>query len=216
MLTQPAIEQMAEAFALVGLVASIVQFVDSSSRVVHRLHEFQSSINDVPKIFSDITIRLPLLANTLEQTKQADGARLSEKTAKALIPVVDGCHKLLMELDKILNKYRPKEGDSSWRKRLKALSSLAHDTDVQNINTALGDHIQTLTYYTSTASNQVLQAVLEQRKLGSDPPPRKPIFMLKFDQDEDFVGREDIMKEIEERHRSGKHRVAIAGIGGVG
>ena len=75
---------MAEAVAAISLTASIIQLVDFGSKVVHRLHEFQSNINEVPKVFRDIATRLPLLIDTLEQTKQADGADLGERTAKAL------------------------------------------------------------------------------------------------------------------------------------
>ena len=207
---------MAEAVAAVSLTASIIQLVEFGSKVVHRLHEFQSNINEVPKVFRDIATRLPLVIDTLEQTEQADGAYLRERTAKALKPVVEGCLSICEVLDKILDKHIPKEGDSSWRKTFKALSSLTHDKDVQNIDAALGDYIQTLTYYNSNASSRVLRTSLQQMKLGSDPPPRKPVFMVKFDHDEDFIGREDIMKEIDKRHRNGQHRVAIAGIGGVG
>jgi hypothetical protein len=40
--------------------------------------------------------------------------------------------------------------------------------------------------------------------------------MVKFEQDENFIGREDIIKEINRRLLGRQHRVAIAGIGGVG
>jgi hypothetical protein len=35
---------MAEALAIAGFVSSIVQFVDFSSKIVHRLNEFHSSL----------------------------------------------------------------------------------------------------------------------------------------------------------------------------
>jgi hypothetical protein len=40
--------------------------------------------------------------------------------------------------------------------------------------------------------------------------------MVKFDQDENFVGREEIIIEIDRRLMAGQHRVAITGMGGVG
>ena len=57
-------------------------------------------------------------------------------------------------------------------------------------------------------SSQQLQAV-------QATPPRKPQFMVRYQTDEDFIGREGIMKEIGRRFGI-KNRVAIAGIGGVG
>jgi hypothetical protein len=40
---------MAEALAVVGVVASIVQLVDFGSEVFHRLNDFQSSLGEIPK-----------------------------------------------------------------------------------------------------------------------------------------------------------------------
>ena len=56
---------MAEALAIVSLISSIVQFVDFSSKIVHRLNEFHSSLDEVPKSFRDVKIELPLLVDTL-------------------------------------------------------------------------------------------------------------------------------------------------------
>jgi hypothetical protein len=40
--------------------------------------------------------------------------------------------------------------------------------------------------------------------------------MVKFEREENFIGREDIIKEIDRRFLERHHRVAIAGVGGVG
>jgi hypothetical protein len=45
--------------------------------------------------------------------------------------------------------------------------------------------------------------------------PRKPYFMVRYQTDDDFIGREEIMEEISQRFKR-KNRVAIAGMGGVG
>jgi hypothetical protein len=45
--------------------------------------------------------------------------------------------------------------------------------------------------------------------------PVDPVFMVPFARDDKFVGREDILGQIEERLQVG-HRVSLAGIGGVG
>ncbi|KAH0536621.1 hypothetical protein FGG08_006515 [Glutinoglossum americanum] len=55
-----------------------------------------------------------------------------------------------------------------------------------------------------------------QPMLNSETPSRKTCFMVKFNSDRNFIGREDIMKEIGERLKMGQRRVAITGIGGVG
>lgn len=46
--------------------------------------------------------------------------------------------------------------------------------------------------------------------------PRKPIFMVPFDRDETFVGRQDILSYISQRLDSLRRRAVLSGIGGVG
>ena len=57
---------MAEAFAIVGLVAAIAQFVGLGTVIVDRLNEFRSDVNEVPEAFRGVQIQLPLTINTLE------------------------------------------------------------------------------------------------------------------------------------------------------
>lgn len=64
---------MAEALAVARLVSEIVQFVEFGTKVVSRLHEFLSSVNDMPKTFQDVNNRLPILIDSLKRTQaQAD------------------------------------------------------------------------------------------------------------------------------------------------
>ena len=55
---------MAEALAIVGLVSAIVQFVDFGGKIMERLNEFNSDIQEVPKTFQAVKVQLPLLINT--------------------------------------------------------------------------------------------------------------------------------------------------------
>ena len=40
--------------------------------------------------------------------------------------------------------------------------------------------------------------------------------MVPFDRDRDFVGRADIIGEIDRRFQANRRRIALAGIGGIG
>jgi hypothetical protein len=60
---------MAEAVAVIRLVSAIVQLVDYGTKIIKRLNEFQSDIDQVPQTFRDIKNQLPLLLNTLQRTK---------------------------------------------------------------------------------------------------------------------------------------------------
>jgi N-terminal domain on NACHT_NTPase and P-loop NTPases len=104
---------MAEALAAVGVVASIVQLVEFSSKILHRLDEFRSSAGEVPKSFRHIRAELPVLQDTLRQTKEAiDAGSVEDRTKKTLLPAIQGCQDQIEQLDAILAKTLPESSDS--------------------------------------------------------------------------------------------------------
>ena len=139
---------MAEALAVVGVVASIVQLVDFGAKVLHRLNDFQSSCGEIPKVFEHVKAELPILLETLDQTKDAvEKGSMKEDIKKALLLVVKGCLAQITTLDNLISISLPQEGDS-WRKRTgKAILSLRQDSKVTRITTTLRTHIQSLTNY---------------------------------------------------------------------
>ena len=52
---------------LVGLVSSIVQFIDFSSKIVRQLNEFHSGVSEALKSFRSIKTGLLLLVDTLRR-----------------------------------------------------------------------------------------------------------------------------------------------------
>lgn len=145
---------MAEALAVVGVVASIVQLVDFGSEVFRRLNDFQSSLGEIPKTFKHVKDELPILLETLNQTKvEIEKGSIREETKKALLPVINGCREQIELLNDVIGRALPLASDS-WRKRTgKAISSLRQDAKVAKITTILKSHVQTLTYYHAAASS---------------------------------------------------------------
>jgi hypothetical protein len=145
---------MAEALAVVGVVASIVQLVDFGSKVLLRLHDFQSTAREIPKAFQHVKAELPVLLDTLTQTKTAiETGSLRDETKNALLPAIDGCRIQIELLDTLIGKVLPLPTDS-WRERSrKAISSLRQDGKIQKIRTDLQGYIQTLTYYHAASSS---------------------------------------------------------------
>ena len=150
---------MAEALAVVAVVSSIVGLVDFGSKVLHRLNDFQSSRGEIPKIFKHVKEELPILLETLNQTKLAvEKESIKEETKKAILLVVNSCQTQITLLDGLIGKSLPQEGDS-WRKKTsKALSSLRQDSNVAKITATLRMHIQGLTNYRLSASSALQTA----------------------------------------------------------
>ncbi|KAN0082303.1 P-loop containing nucleoside triphosphate hydrolase protein [Elaphomyces granulatus] len=201
---------MAEALAVVGMVSSIVGLVDFGSKVLHRLNDFQSSCGEIPETFKHVKAELPILLETLDQTKVAvEKGSIKEETKKALLLVVDGCQMQISLLDDLIVRSLPQEEDS-WRKKAgKAIFSLRQDARVTKITAILRTHIQTLTYYRVAASStlQTANDTLSTRPIPSSTVP--------FRRDRDFVHRE-ILSEIQTRCSQPASRVALVGLGGVG
>jgi hypothetical protein len=145
---------MAEALAIVSVVASIVQLVDFSTKVVSRLDEFYSITKEVPKSFRHVKTELPLLANMLAQLKGAiDTSSVADGSTKALVPVIAGCNEQVKQLDDLLNKMLPETNDGLRMKGKKAVMSLHYDAKVESITKILRSYVGILTFYYAAASS---------------------------------------------------------------
>ena len=145
---------MAEAIAIVGIVASIVQLVDFSTRVVSRLDEFCSVAKEAPKSFCHVKTELPLLATTLAKLKEViDTTSVADGSTKALVPVITECNKQVAQLDAILEKMLPEGNDGLRTKSKKAMVSLHYDRKVESIMETLRNYVKTLTFYYTAVSS---------------------------------------------------------------
>ena len=195
---------MAEAVTLVGLVAAIVQFASISAKIMHRLNEYRETTSAVPDVLTHIHSELPLLVNTLERTRaNAESNLNSTETNKALLPVIQNCHKEVKSLSDTISKLLPKQNDSSLKRFGKAFSSLGQEKKINHISTQLRHHVQVLTYYQVSASSYIKST------------ETLPLFWLPFERDPAFTGRSDVLHKIESSFSKGS-RVALYGIGGIG
>ncbi|KAF1939184.1 hypothetical protein EJ02DRAFT_504930 [Clathrospora elynae] len=147
---------MAEGLAVVGVVASIVQIVDFSTKVIRRLEEFHSAAGEIPKSFRHINTELPVLSTTLQNiSRDIKTDSVDTGTRDALIPVIDGCREQIAQLDVILAKTLPATNDSWGTKSKKAMVSLHQEDKVENITKILRNYIATLTFYHIAASSNL-------------------------------------------------------------
>ena len=142
-----------------------------------------------------------------EQTQvQADAHQVGEATAKALKPVIDESTVIVKQLEDVLAKALPSEKDSNWRRRVKALSSLAQDKKVAQPQASLERHVPILTYHQTvdiakTSRQLPIHFPPQEPKLASQPTRPQPCFMVRFEQAPNFVGREAELDEIDARFK---------------
>ena len=145
---------MAEAIAVLGVVASIVQLIQFGNRVLGRIN---NSTSEVKKLAS-IQVQLPVLQVVLEQVKDAiDAGRIPDETQKKILDIVQLCENELNALDKILPKILLESSNSVRKKPTRFIRNLMNSGKISSIYAVLQDNIHTLTtYYTINISNSQL------------------------------------------------------------
>lgn len=156
---------MADPVTVIGAIASIIQLVEFGGKVLGRLKEFHSNRVEIPKCFRYIETELPVLLDAFAQTKTAiETGNVRAETGDVLLPAIEGCRKLVKQLDSILARLIPLESDSWSRKTRKTFSSLRHEAKVQEIRTEINGFIRVLTY-----SNTATTLASRSRE-GKAPP----------------------------------------------
>ncbi|KAH7120945.1 hypothetical protein B0J11DRAFT_589777 [Dendryphion nanum] len=140
---------MAEAIAIVGIVANITALVDFSSKILHRLAIFNDKAGEIPKTFQDIRVERPLLSAVLQNIRDAlERGDLEDGIQQALLSVIEDC------ID-----------DGRAKRFKKALLSLPQDSKVENIGDTLHHHISTLTFYFTASSTRRATADHKKSKI---------------------------------------------------
>ncbi|KAL8701797.1 MAG: hypothetical protein Q9201_004711 [Fulgogasparrea decipioides] len=159
---------MAEAAAIIGLVASIASLLELSVKVASRLHDFTSKSSEVPESFCSLSTRLPLLAATLRHIqRQAEAGRISNDVTNALTDVVNDTSKQVSEIQISLSKVLPSDGASKLERALKALKSLAKKDEIQRALDKIDRNNDTLVLHQTTrhvdTGNHILEALAPER-----------------------------------------------------
>ncbi|KAI9861251.1 MAG: hypothetical protein M1813_005424 [Trichoglossum hirsutum] len=179
---------MVEAFAAVGLAASIATFLDVSAKVLVRLHEFQSSTQEIPKVFQSIMKRLPLIRNIIDRIKrECEDDSLTENAQHELSHMVEGCLEQITMLEKLMKNILPAPTASTSRRLWKAIASVYKEKDIVTIEETLGKYERTFTLYFSLRSEASIAITVKENTYYEVP-------LLQVSH---FVGRVELLEEIE-------------------
>lgn len=154
---------MAEGIVAVGLAGSVIQFVDFSTKLMKRLQEFQSSLDEMQNIFSDLTVKLPLLKDTFERlSNPADLDHTHAPDKEKLKVVVQRCTNQVEFLERELSKAIPNENEALKSRRWKAICSLAREKRVKEVVKSLLDTSTTLILHQSVESNTLTRQMSDR------------------------------------------------------
>ena len=210
---------MAEAVAIVELVASIAGLVDLSIKVISRLRDFSSKASEIPESFRSLSTRLPLLTEAVQNIQsQAEAGSLSESSTTALKGVVEDTFEQVATVQTSLSKILPSDGASKLERALKALKSLSKEDKIQQTLETIHKNCDILVLYQTTrhadTSDRILAAV---SKLSLNPPQLpSPLSTIPFRRDPDFVDRGAFLDQLSQKRTVPASRTALVGLGGVG
>jgi len=219
---------MAEAVAVIGLLSSIIQLVDFSSKLLGRLNDFVKTTQGVPDAFRNISVQLPLTTATLQRlSRQIIENGLTDDEQKALHAIVDRTMELIHEVDDVLSRTIPSKSSSSFEKQLLALQSLRQEKRIQKASIQLVQNVNLLTFFQTTQINENsrrstgrlsdttlpdgLEAIDFQHGLNLGAAPHLA--------EGNFVGRELELKQLRNMLKPDSQRqsiVAVVGMGGMG
>lgn len=202
----------------VVLLDSITRLIKLSSKVLSRIKEFSGNEGfdeSPPECFTQILVKLPAITRGFEtilsdlEEPHGDDAGLVKSRRADLGPLVGSALRDVEELHDLLGRVVPPAGASSFQKGIKALRSLFNDDKVKAISDRLNDCMTTLTFYYNVTNS----------RSESKPQWPEPLWLVPYDRQEFFVGREDIFEQIATRFansRVSQPRVALYGLGGIG
>ena len=222
---------MAEAVAVIGVIASIVDIVEFASKIVSRLHSYSSSASALPASFQSVADQLPLLIRVLDRFRsRIENTALSNEGTDALLPVLLNTSNDVKSLHKILKAALPKAEASSMERATKALTSLSLEKETARVLQRVHSNIQLLVFAQTLDHAERQDDVVEllsDMKLFPNPPPSIPynegliLGAAPQIQEDYFVGRMAELAQLQDwlnpdTLAPAQKIVSIVGMGGLG
>jgi tetratricopeptide (TPR) repeat protein len=188
----------------VALAGNILQFCTLAFAISSRLADYCKAGADVPPVFRELAIQIPLIAQTCDQLK-TNAAVLPDR----LFEVVGGCQRIVKDLQDILDRVIPAAGDSVGAKLLKGLKSVNVENKARSCRHELESYKTTLTLFLSAKRPFLAHASL-----------LRPIYHhLPQVGQAKFVGRKALLDAIDQVLKTGDRETCVAvllGLGGQG
>ena len=217
---------MAEALAVIGIVSNIAQLTDFSIFLFSRVKLFLSKSAALPPALHSLSLTLPLLQSVTETVqRRVQDDDFGRDAEIAIRGVLMGLSSEIEGLNALLSSILPDENASKWERGMKAVKSIRVGRDIEERNGRIQAMIGSLNVYLGMKNSEGIGMLVQAAEGGAGvtnvaqvaaETRRQRIWMVEHEREEDFVGRADVMKDIQARFDGGSRRVAMVGIGGVG
>jgi tetratricopeptide (TPR) repeat protein len=188
----------------VALAGNILQFCTLAIAVADRLNTYCKADSDIPPIFKELAVQLPLVAEVckqLEKNASVPPDRLSQ--------VVDGCLRTVEGLQDILTQVTPLPGASLGSRLRKGFKSVGIESKARQCRDELECYKSTLTLFLSVHKPFLSHASLTRPIYHHLPPVGQA----------KFVGRKALLDAIDRVLKTGDRDTCVAvllGMGGQG
>lgn len=163
----------AEAFAILGVISSIISIVDGTKQV----YDAASDTKGLPEAFREVAARLPIVHTILSSAKlQVEKGDADEDSCKGAKEVVEDCKKKAQKLEKLFQRVIPADGASKTEKYISAFKTLGKGSRVETLMKGMLEDVQLLAVNhgmgteTEIQRKQVAEAIEEVTALPSSLP----------------------------------------------
>ncbi|KAL8824863.1 MAG: hypothetical protein Q9191_004767 [Dirinaria sp. TL-2023a] len=225
----------AEALAVVGLASNILQFIDFTSQLCERIHEITTTASGLPRELDQQAAQLSQLLGLLKELAQhSKGQTLGDDILKQ-------CQFQAQELAVLLKSFEGGAHKGRWKNAKVALKSLRHTQEIEKLQAILDRLVRILGLQlqieakraadqTGYDVSEVLKTQIGQLDLlqkfqdakasnDRDSKPLEPIWMVPISRNPNFVGRDDLLEQLEDEliADDGCSTTAVLhGLGGIG
>jgi hypothetical protein len=120
----------AEAILVLGLISSIISFVDGTKQV----YDAATSAEGLPEAFREVAGRLPIVTNILDASKQyIKEGHVNEDSCKGVKHVVEACLGKAKKLDDLFQKVIPGDSASRRQQYVSAVRTLGKGNEVEKL-----------------------------------------------------------------------------------
>lgn len=154
----------AEAFAVLGMISSIVLMVDGTEQV----YDAATNAESLPDAFLTIACRLPIIRDSLFSARQRiEEGEADEDSCKGVRPVAEACEKKAQRLVTLFQKTIPIDGASDLEKYYGAVKAYGKGNEVENLMKEMLEDVQHLAgerginSATKAQQIQIIQAVAD-------------------------------------------------------
>ncbi|KAL3458073.1 hypothetical protein BJX64DRAFT_292527 [Aspergillus heterothallicus] len=160
----------------------VIQLVDFTARVARRLNESLHNTGETPDYLREISLDLPLIIATLEQTSSDIKIELySDSTTSTLTKLIGDCTADINKIEDVLAQTRPSASDSKRRRLHRAIRRSSSDRVVRDISARLLRTVDRLVLIQSAASVKALNGIRAgQREPGAAPSTRNEDFEIEL------------------------------------